>query len=103
MEYREFVEHLVKSVVENPNDFEVGARLRLNDNWIEVKESQIHKNRLLLKLVGVTDRNAAEALQWSYLEAHQDEVELEDDEYRADDLVGMAVYTESGETLGNVD
>jgi len=82
--------------------FEPGSRLRLNDTWVEVKEAQVHKNRLLLKLVGISDRNQAEALQWAYLEAQAEEVELEEDEYRADDLVGLHVFTTDGEDLGKV-
>ncbi len=85
------------------DSFAPGVRLKMGDDWVEIKESQLHKNRLLLKLVGVTDRNAAEALQWAYLEGKPEDVELEDDEYRTEDLIGLEVFTIEGEALGKID
>lgn len=83
--------------------FQQGARLRLRGEWVEIKAAQLHQNRLLLRLVGVDNRDAAEALQWEYLEGKPEEVELEEDEYVTDDLLGLEVVTIDGKSLGVVD
>ena len=81
-----------------------GSRLRLKGDWVTVEAMREHKGRPLLKLSGVDDATAAEALQWQYLEAPVLETpELEDDEYLVEDLVGMKVLTMEGEELGEVD
>lgn len=84
--------------------FKKGSRLRLKGDWVEVKECMIHKDRPVLLLSSVKDRNDAEALQWQYLEcAAGDLPELEDDEYLTEDLLGLKVVTEDGLELGEVD
>jgi 16S rRNA processing protein RimM len=82
--------------------FERGARLMLRDEWVEVESMTIHKGRPLLKLRGVDDLTAAEKLQWEYLSAIG-RPELDEDEFLAEDLVGLEVFTEEGEQLGVVD
>jgi 16S rRNA processing protein RimM len=84
--------------------FAKGSRLRLKGEWTTVEAVRYHKNRPLLKLTGVSDVSAAEALQWEYLEAPAlDEQDLEDDEYLVEDLIGMKVRTRQGEDLGVVE
>ena len=83
--------------------FEAGTRLRLNDDWVTVETMTEHKGHLVLKLSGVTNRTAAEALQWSYLEGDVSErPELDKDEYFTSDLIGLVVETPDGEILGTV-
>jgi 16S rRNA processing protein RimM len=62
----------------------------------------VHKGRPLIKLRGIDDVTAAEALQWEYLEA-TGRPELDEDEFLADDLIGLSVVTIEGETLGTID
>lgn len=84
--------------------FTKGARLRLKGDWVTIEAVRYHKNRPLLKLTGVNDATAAEALQWQYLEAPAlAEEDLEEDEYLVEDLLGMEVRLASGEVLGEVD
>ena len=84
--------------------FRKGSRLRLKGDWVTVEGMREHKGRPLLKLSGIADATAAEALQWEYLEAHALEApELEEDEYMVDDLIGLKVFTMEGEELGEVD
>ena len=83
--------------------FQKGSRLRLNGDWVTVESVRMHKGRPLVKLSGIDDATAAEKLQWAYLEGEQQELELDDDEYLADDLVGMQVVSVSGELIGVVD
>ena len=84
--------------------FEKGSKLLLKGDWITVVDSSVHKGRPLLKLSGVDSATAAEALQWQYLEANAEErPELEEDEFFTEDLIGLAVFTDEGEKLGEVD
>lgn len=62
-----------------------------------------HKGHIIIKFKGVDSRSQAEALQWQYLEAPEDErPELEEDIFMLEDLIGLEVYTSAGERLGNV-
>ena len=83
--------------------FEPGTRLRLDDEWVEVEACRWQKDRPYLKLRSVDTADQAEALQWKYLEAKEEDVELEDDEYLTRDLIGVRVETPEGEVLGKVD
>lgn len=58
--------------------------------------------RLVLGLVGVADRTAAEALRGALLEADVDITDVADDEYHDLALVGLAVRIADGAHLGRV-
>jgi len=94
--------------VEVLTDFEQrlakGRRLRLKDDWVTVEASQWQDKRMLVKLSGIDSIDAAKALQWEYLYAAPgEEIELDEDEYFVEDLVGMKVVTVDGDELGKVD
>jgi 16S rRNA processing protein RimM len=80
----------------------VGAQLRLKGEWVEVQGMTVHKGRPLIRLPGITTAEAAQALQWEYLEAHG-RPELSEDEVLAQDLMGLLVFTSGGRELGPVD
>jgi 16S rRNA processing protein RimM len=80
-----------------------GARLRLKGEWVTVESFRLHKNRPLLRLTGVEDATAAEALQWQLLESvSTDRPELEEDEFMTSDLIGCQVVTSDGRQLGPI-
>lgn len=93
--------------VELLTDFEErlskGRRLRLKDDWVTVESSAWHKKHLLLKLEGINDISKAETLQWEYLSAPPDDLELDEDEFLVSDLEGLRVVTTDGQELGEVD
>ncbi len=94
----------LKVLTDFPERFEKGRRLRLNDEWVSIDEVLLHKNQLVVRLSSIKDRTDAERLQWAYLEALADErPELDDDEFLTEDLIGLAVVTADGRTLGKVD
>ncbi|MDE2598884.1 MAG: 16S rRNA processing protein RimM [Rhodocyclaceae bacterium] len=69
----------------------------------KLEEVREHGKGLIAKLSGVDDRTAAEALQGAYVGAPREEMpEVEDDEFYWDDLVGLEVLNEKGESLGKV-
>lgn len=62
-----------------------------------------HGSLMLVKLDGITSRESAEALRGQWLQIPADEaVPLEAGEFYLYQLMGMAVVTEDGETLGVV-
>lgn len=84
--------------------FEKGSRLRLKGDWVTVESYRLHKDRPLIKLSSIRDVEAAKSLQWEYLEAEASESpEMEADEYMVDDLIGLAIVTEDGKEIGNVE
>lgn len=83
---------------------DVGRRLRLKGDWVTVERVREQKGRLIMKLHGIDTIDEAEKLQWQYLEAPAEErPSLDEDEYVTADLVGLSVFTTSGEELGKVD
>jgi len=69
-----------------------------------VRHSQWHSGRLLVEFDGVDDRNEAEALRGTILEVErQDDARPDDpEEFYDSALLGCAVITVAGETLGEV-
>ena len=62
------------------------------------------KNTFFLRLQGVEDRDAAETLKGALITVAEDErVELEEDEYWLDDIIGLAVFDKAtGGRLGEI-
>lgn len=69
-----------------------------------VRHSQWHSGRLLVEFDGVDDRNEAEALRGTILEVErQDDARPDDpEEFYDSALLGCAVVTVTGESLGEV-
>lgn len=69
----------------------------------EIEEIKYHKNLVLLKIKGIDDINDTEQYKNCYLKIdRKDAVELPEDTYFITDLMGIEVYTEEGELLGNI-
>lgn len=68
-----------------------------------VLEARSDRGAWVLKLGGVTDRNAAENLRGQLLETPDAEVVRDDDDsYFVYELVGLRVFTVAGEELGTI-
>ncbi|HZH98741.1 MAG TPA: ribosome maturation factor RimM [Fimbriimonadaceae bacterium] len=94
----------VEPLTDFPERMSPGARIRLDNDWIEIQKASWHKNQLILTIEGVPDRTAADGLKWKYLEAPAGErPELDEDEYYTVDLINVEVFTAEGEGLGPVD
>jgi 16S rRNA processing protein RimM len=69
----------------------------------EVESLRMHQGRALLKLVGVDDRDGADALRdWLVCVPRGELPPLEEGEFYLYELVGMQVVTDEGELLGKV-
>lgn len=80
----------------------LGKNVRQLEGY-QAKGVRFHKEKALLTLAGVDDRNGAEGLrgQLVYI-SREDEFALEDGEFYLHQLVGMRVVTDEGEELGAV-
>jgi 16S rRNA processing protein RimM len=68
-----------------------------------VEAVRSHQNWVLLKLAGIDNRDQAETLRGEYLQVPLAEaIPLEEDEYFLYELVGVAVFDETGQHLGEV-
>jgi 16S rRNA processing protein RimM len=68
-----------------------------------VEAVRSHQHWVLLKLAGIDNRDQAESLRGEWLQVPIDEaIPLEEDEYFLYQLVGLAVYDETGQQLGEL-
>ena len=86
--YRERYEELNRIIVEN--------------NEYEIEKVRYQQEMVILKLAGVNDRNAAEALKNKDVFITEDDLkELPEDTFYIRDLIGMKVFDiETGENIG---
>lgn len=61
-----------------------------------------HKGRLLLAIEGIDDADAAGALAGAQFVALREQLDVADDEYLDDDLVGCELFDTAGTSIGNV-
>jgi 16S rRNA processing protein RimM len=70
---------------------------------VDVKQRKLHGGDVVAQLVGVTDRNVAEALKGAAVSVPRSHFPaLSDDEFYWAELIGMAVQNLQGEHLGTV-
>jgi 16S rRNA processing protein RimM len=62
-----------------------------------------HKGRLLIRIEGIEDADAAQEYVGAVLYGMRDQVTLAEGEYLDEDLVGCAVYGADGRHYGNVE
>jgi 16S rRNA processing protein RimM len=65
---------------------------------------RLHRGRALLKLAGCDDRNMAQSLRdYLVLIPLEEAIPLQEDEYYEHQIVGLVVWTASGERLGEIE
>lgn len=69
---------------------------------VPVAHSRVHKGMLVVKLQGVDDVNAAMTMKNRVVSIARADVTLPDGQYFQQDLLGIAVETDTGETLGTL-
>ncbi|MFZ0217422.1 MAG: ribosome maturation factor RimM [Candidatus Dormiibacterota bacterium] len=94
----------VQSLTDFDDRFDAGGELVVDGAPRRIEWRQVSAGALVLKLSGLDDRNAAEALRGSYLEVPDTAArELEGPAWYLDQLLGLTVQTESGRELGRLD
>ena len=69
---------------------------------VHVAHSRVHKGMLVVKFQGVDDVNAAMTLKNRVVSIARADVTLPDGQYFQQDLLGIAVETDAGETIGTL-
>ena len=69
---------------------------------VPVAHSRVHKGMLVVKFQGVDDVNAAMTLKNRVVSIARADVTLPDGQYFQQDLLGIAVETDAGETIGTL-
>jgi 16S rRNA processing protein RimM len=70
---------------------------------VDVMQAKAHGDEIVARLVGVADRDAAEALKGASVQVRRSHFPaLDDDEFYWVDLIGLDVVNERGEALGVV-
>jgi 16S rRNA processing protein RimM len=70
---------------------------------VDMLEAKIHGEDVVARLMGVADRNAAEALKGAAVQVRRNHFPpLADDEFYWVDLIGVAVENLQGESLGTI-
>ena len=68
---------------------------------IEISSSRVHKSMLIMKIKGIDSIEQADGLRNKILYMNRDDVELDDDTYFIQDLIGLDVIDDdTGEKLG---
>ena len=78
-------------------------RQNRKEQILEITDVRYHKNLVILKFSGVDNMDDALALKSSVIIIpRENALPLEKDEYYIPDLIGMAVFSDSGEFLGEL-
>ncbi|MCL2224070.1 MAG: ribosome maturation factor RimM [Defluviitaleaceae bacterium] len=96
-------EFRVLPTTDDPARFEllIGGEINIGGAAYKLANARLQKNIVILKLVEVNDRNAAEKLIGAEIFVPQEKaLPLDDGEYYIRDLVGLQAETESGEDIG---
>ena len=83
--------------------FEAGQRYPHDEGELVVVEARTHSGRLIVRFEAADSREAAEGLRGVVLTVPRDAVELDEDAYWSDDLIGREVVDEAGDLVGVVE
>ena len=78
-------------------------KLYIDNKAFDIQNVRVQGTTVIIKLKGIDDRNAAEAVKNKYVYITEEQLpELPEGEYYIRDLIGMTVETVSGEYLGKL-
>lgn len=92
----------VNLYTEDISNFKTKSKVYVNDKEMQVENSRLQKNMLILKLKGIDNMNDAENLRGSIIKVDRSKNDLPEGTYYIADLIGLDVYTEDGNLLGKV-
>ncbi len=82
----------------------VHIKLKKEEKELQIEEVKYQKNMVLVKFKGIDKIEDAEKLRNSYIEIDRaDAIPLEEGQYFIADLLGLDVYLDTGEKLGNLE
>ena len=92
----------VNLYTEDISNFKTKSKVYVNDREMQVENSRLQKNMLILKLKGIDNMNDAENLRGSIIKVDRSKKGLPVGTYYIADLVGLDVYTDEGNLLGKI-
>ncbi len=93
----------VYSYSDDDERFDTLEGVFVGDRYYAIESSRLQKGMPILKLEGVADRNAAEALREKEVFITEDDLEeLPEGVFYVRDLIGLEVYDEGGALLGHL-
>lgn len=93
----------VKTLTAEPERFHKLRVLYIDGKPYKVLRLRVEREFAYVKLQGVDDRTTAEALRGKFLQIDRiNAVDLDEDEYFIADMIGCAVVTPEGRTLGTI-
>ena len=82
----------------------VHIKSKKEEKELQIEEVKYQKNMVLVKFKGIDKIEDAEKLRNSYIEIDRaDAIPLEEGQYFIADLLGLDVYLDTGEKLGNLE
>lgn len=87
---------------EDISNFKNNSKVYVNEQEMQVENSRLQKNMLILKLKGIDNMNDAENLKGSIIKVDRSKKNLPEGTYYIADLIGLDVYTEDGNLFGKV-
>ena len=95
----------VESHTDFPERFAAGSRLYIGSDLqeLQIQQSRVHKTHFLIKINGVNNRDKAETYRGLWLFVHEDDAQtLDEDTFWIHDVIGLAVQTAEGRSLGTI-
>jgi len=72
-------------------------------DYRNIEKNRSDKNMAVLKIEGIDDRNQSEGLRNKFIFVEKDDIDMPEDMYYIEDLVGMKVYDEDGKFIGDLE
>ena len=82
------------------HEFAAGETFRVGERQLTIAEARLHSGRQVMRFEGVDSREAAEEVRGVVLTVARDDVELDEDAFWNDELLGREVVDESGALVG---
>ena len=93
----------VKAFTDDIQRFSELKEVLIDEKEYKIQEVKYHKNMVLLQLEGITKIEEAEKLKNEYLKIKRENaIPLEEDTYFVVDLIGLNVYSDENEYLGEL-
>ena len=93
----------VKAFTDDIQRFSELKEVLIDEKEYKIQEVKYHKNMVLLQLEGITKKEEAEKLKNEYLKIKRENaIPLEEDTYFVVDLIGLNVYSDENEYLGEL-
>lgn len=82
------------------HEFTAGETFTVGERQLTIAEARLHSGRQVMRFDGVSTREGAEEIRGAVLTVARNDVELDDDAFWNDELLGREVVDETGGLVG---